>query len=268
MRIRLLAGREFTASDDSHSPAVVIVNEAFARKYFPGEPAMGKRIEPGISDGAFKTRKREIVGVVASVKRAGLRDEADPQYYLPWAQAVITWPTLTIRSAADPANLARAIRASVAEIDRGIPVYRVATLESIVARAAAEPRFQTILFGLFAAMAMFLAAVGLYAVLAYMVCERAREIGVRIALGAQRGEVIRLVLRRAIALALTGIVMGLLASILLTRYMTQMLFGIRPLDPLTFFAVSAILILVSILASLVPAYNAARLDPMEVLRKA
>jgi putative ABC transport system permease protein len=267
MRIRLLAGREFTASDDSHSPAVVIVNEVFARKYFPGETAVGKRIEPGISDGAFKTRKREIVGVVASVKRAGLRDEADPQYYLPWAQAVITWPTLAIRSASDPASLARAVRASVAEVDRGIPVYRVATLESIVDKAAAEPRFQTLLFALFAAMAMFLSAVGLYAVLAYMVGERAAEIGVRMALGAQRGEVVRLVLRRALTLVLSGILVGLVASILLTRYMTQILFGIRPLDPLTLSAVSAILIVVSVLASLVPAYNAARLDPMEVLRK-
>jgi len=267
MRIPLLAGREFTAADDTHSPGVMIVNQAFARKYFPGVSAVGKRIEPGIGDGTYKPAMREIVGVVGSVKRAGLKADADPQYYLPWQQAVITWPTIAIRSAADPSNLARAVRSAVAGIDRGIPVDRVATLESIVSKAAAEPRFQTMLFASFAAMAMFLAAVGLYAVLAYMVGERAGEIGVRMALGAQRGKVVGLVLRRAIRLAVTGVAVGLALSIVLTRYMSGMLYGVRPLDPLTLSAVSAMLLVVSVAASLAPAYSAARLDPMQVLRK-
>ena len=165
MRIPLLAGREFTASDDAKSAGVTIVNEAFARRYFPGQSALGKRIEPGISDGDFKKAVREIVGVVGSIKREGLTAEMDPEYYLAWSQAMITWPTIAIRAASNPSNLIGGVRAAVAELDRGIPVYRAATLENIVSKAAAEPRFQTILFGAFAAMALLLSAIGLYAVL-------------------------------------------------------------------------------------------------------
>ena len=267
MRIPLIAGREFTAADDSRGPGVAIVNEAFARKYFPGSDAVGKRIKPGIGDGTVKAAMRQIVGVVGSVKRAGLKAEADPQYYLPWQQAVITWPVLVVRSPADPSSLTRAVRAAVAEIDSGIPVYRVATLESIVSKAAAEPRFQTMLLTSFAAMAVFLAAVGLYALLSYMVGERAGEIGMRMALGAQRGEVVALVLRRAGVLALTGVALGMAASAILTQYMSGMLYQVKPLDPVTLASVGAILLAVSVAASLAPAFAAARLDPMQVLRK-
>jgi len=266
MRIPLVAGREFRAEDDAKAGGVMIVNEAFARKYFHGENAVGKRIKPGISDGAYKSTMREIVGVVGSVKRAGLTAEADPQYYLPWAQALITWPTITIRAAGDPSNLIGGARAAIAEVDRGIPVYRAATLENIVHKAAAEPRFQTILFGAFATMALFLAGIGLYAVLSYMVVQRSGEIGVRMALGAQRGDVLGLILGRGARLAGAGLAIGLAASVVLTRQMSGMLYGVRPLDPVTLAVVSAILLAVSIAASLAPAYRAARVDPMRVLR--
>jgi predicted permease len=266
MGIPLLAGRDFTAADNEKGAGVVIVNEALAKKYFPGEKALGKHIKPGVSDGTFPAAMREIVGIVGSVKRKGLTAEMDPQYYLPWEQALITWPTIAIRSANDPTNLIPSIRSIVAGLDRDIPVFRFATLDHVVSQAAADVRFQTLLFGSFAFMALFLAAVGLYAVLSYMVAQRAGEIGVRMALGAQRGHVLSLILRRGAALAVVGVVIGLAASAAVTRQMTGMLYGIHPLDPLTLATVTTILLVVSIVASFAPAYHAARLDPMRVLR--
>jgi putative ABC transport system permease protein len=266
MGIPLLAGRDFTTADNVHGPGAMMVNEAFAKKYFPGENAVGKRIKPGISDGTYKAVMREIVGVVGSVKRRALTAEMDPQYYLPWEQALITWPTITIRSATDPSNLVGAVRDVVAGIDREIPVYRVSTMENIVSRASAGPRFQTLLLGSFASMALFLAGIGLYAVLSYMVVQRSGEIGVRMALGAQRACVLGLILGRGARLAGAGLAIGLAASVVLTRQMSGMLYGVRPLDPVTLAVVSAILLAVSIAASLAPAYRAARVDPMRVLR--
>ena len=266
MGIPLLSGRDFTIADTDKAAGVAIVNEAFAKKYFPGESALGKHFKPGLGDGVFGPVMREIVGVVGNVKRKGLTADADPQYYLPWNQAVITWPVITIRSAADPANLSSAIRAIVADLDREIPVYRTTTLDEIVSRAAANTRFQTLLFASFAFLAVFLAAIGLYGVLSYMVVQRSGEIGVRMALGAQRSDVLGLILRRAVALAIAGVAIGLVASVALTRQMAGMLYGVRPLDPLTVAAMTAILLAVSLAASFAPAYGAARVDPMRVLR--
>jgi len=208
----------------------------------------------------------EVIGLVGSVKRAGLTEETVPQYYLPWSQAVITWPTLTIRTAGDPAAMTSVLRGAVAEMDREIPVYGVTTLDDVIYKAAATPRFQTLVLASFAGLALMLAAIGLYGVLSYMVTQRSREIGVRIALGAGRGDVVTLILRRGLGLALLGIGIGLAASALLTGYMSGMLYGIQALDPATFVVVGAILLTVSIAASTGPAYRAARVDPMKVLR--
>jgi ABC-type antimicrobial peptide transport system permease subunit len=209
---------------------------------------------------------REVVGIAGNVKRQKLTADVDAEYYLPYAQAVITSPTLEIRTAGDPASLIGALRAQLAAMDRNIPLYRVATMEDSVSKAAAQARFQTLLLACFAGMALVLSAVGLYAVLSYMVAQRTGEIGVRMALGAQRGDVLSLIVWRGLALALTGIGIGLAAAALLTRLMAGMLFGIRPFDPLTFAAVAGILLAVSAVASSVPAWRAARLDPMETLR--
>jgi len=172
-----------------------------------------------------------------------------------------------VRTSGDPVNLLAPVRAAVAQIDRDIPVYQVRTLDDYVSVAAAQPRFQTVLIGFFALMALLLAAIGLYAVLSYMVAQRTLEIGLRLALGAQRDRVLGLILRRGLTLALTGLAIGLVASMLLTRFLQDMLFGVQRFDPMTFAGVSLVLLLVSLIASSVPAMRAARLDPMRTLRE-
>ncbi len=266
MRIPVVSGREFTDADTTHSKPVMIVNQAFARKYFPGENAIGKHIKSGLGDGAVNAPMCEVVGVVGDVKRSGLKENFTPQYYLPWTQAVITWPTLVIRTSTDPAAIAGALRTKVAALNPEVPVYQVRTMQETVYRAAAEPRFQTMLLTVFAAAALLLAALGLYAVLSYMVAQRIGEIGVRMALGAQRGDILSLILGRGMVLALGGVAIGLAASAVLTRELSALLYEVQPLDPATFVAVSAILLLVGLTASVMPALHASRVDPMRALR--
>jgi predicted permease len=266
MKIPILRGRAFTAADDTTGKPVIIINDKFARKYFPGENPIGKRIQPGLGDGAVKSSMREVVGVVGDVKAFGLTAEVVPLYYLPWEQAVITSPALAIRSAQDPTALIASVRAAVSDMDRQIPLYRAATMEKMFDRSAANPRFQTLLLTSFAAMALLLCGIGLYGLLSYMVVQRSAEIGLRVALGAQRTDVLRLILGRGLSLAAAGVVIGLAASAFLTRYLSSILFNVPALDVVTFLSVSAILLLVSLGASSVPAYRAARLDPMKTLR--
>jgi len=266
MRIPIVAGRAFSVRDDVKATPVMMINERFARKYFPGENPVGKHIKVDLGDGTLKSPVREVVGIAGNVKREKLTADVDAEYYLPFAQAVITSPTIEIRTARDPLALAGALRAQLAGMDRNVPLYRVATMEDSVSKAAAQSRFQTLLLACFAGMALLLSAIGLYAVLSYMVAQRTGEIGVRMALGAQRGDVLSLIVRRGLVLAFTGIGIGLAAAALLTRFMAGMLYGVQPFDPLTFAAVAGILLVVSVLASSAPAYRAARLDPMETLR--
>ena len=266
LRIPILSGRTFTPRDDSKGTPVMIINERFARKYFPGENPIGKHIKSDISDDTTPAAMREIVGMVGNVKRQSLTAEAEPMYYLPYAQAVITSPALAIRTAADPTSLIGPLRAALASQDQDIPLYGVETLEDAASKAAAQPRFQTMLLGCFAGMALLLSAIGLYAVLSYTVAQRTSEIGVRMALGAQRADVLRMIVRRGLTLALAGIAIGLVAAALLTRLMSGMLYGVEPFDPVTFVVVAAILLVVSLAASTAPAWRAARLDPMRTLR--
>ena len=266
LRIPLLSGRDFTPRDDSKSPAVVIVNQAFVRQYFPGENPIGKHIKPGIGDGITNDAVREIVGVVGDVKRNGITAEMPAQYYLPFKQAIIFSPPIIIRSAGDPLALVGPLRDQLAQLDRNIPLYRVSSVDDYVSLAAAQPRFQTVLVTSFAVLALLLSAIGLYAVLSYMVAQRTPEIGLRLALGAQRDNVLGLILRQGMLLAATGLAIGIVVSLLLTRFMQEMLYGVGRFDPATFVAVSGVLLLVSLAASSVPAYRAARLDPMQTLR--
>jgi len=267
LRVPLLAGREFLPSDAPKSLPVVIVNQAFARKYFPGESALGKRIKPGLDDDLTPEAFREIVGVVGDVKYKGITAEMRAQYYLPFQQAIILSPPVIIRTAGDPLTMVGPLRDQLAQLDSNVPLYRISTMDDYLALSAAQPRFQTLLITFFAAMALLLSAVGLYAVLSYMVTQRTLEIGLRLALGAQRDTVLGLILRRGMLLAAAGLAIGIVVSLILTRFMQELLYGVKPFDPPTFVAVSAVLLFVSLIASSVPAWRAARLDPMQTLRE-
>lgn len=264
MRIPILSGRAFTARDDSKAKPVIIINARFARKYFAGEDPIGKHVKSNLGDGVLNSPVREVVAVVGDVKRNGPTKEVEAQYYLPWAQAVITSPTLCIRTAGDPSSVVAGLRGVLADMDKNIPLYRVHTLEDSVYRAAGGPRFHALLLTCFAGMALLLSAVGLYAVLSYMVVQRTSEIGVRMALGAQRTDVLRMIVRRGLTLAVIGAAIGVGVAVPLTNSMADMLYGVEPLDFRTYAAVTAILLLVSLIASSVPAFRAARLDPMKI----
>jgi predicted permease len=267
MRIPLLSGRLFGQQDGVKAAPVIIINQAFARKYFSGQNALGQHIQVDLGDGVIDRPMREVVGVVGDIKRRSLTVEADPQYYLPFAQSLITNPFLTIRTTGDPSGVENEVRAVLREMDKSVPVYQVSTLETYVEKSEAQPRFQTLLLFCFAGIALILSAIGLYGLLSYMVAQRTLEIGLRMALGAKRTDVLRMIVRRGLTLALIGSVAGLVISAMITRLLSGMLYGIRPSDMVTFATVTALLLLVSLTASIVPAYRAARLDPMETLRE-
>jgi putative ABC transport system permease protein len=266
MRIALIAGRTFAAQDGPKALPVAIINQAFAKKYFGGVNPVGKHMTADLGDDTLESPVREIVGVVGNIKRQGLTAESDPEYYLPWTQAVITTPYLCIRTAGNPADLEKAVSTTIAQMDPSIPMYQVHDLDFYLARSAAQPRFQTLLVTSFAAMALLLAAIGLYGVLSYIVQQRSMEIALRLAVGAKRGEVLGLVLKRGMALAAIGVAVGLGISACLSRFIATLLYGVHPLDPLTFAGVSLLLLLVALVASIAPACRAAQADPMITLR--
>ena len=267
MRIPLLSGRTFREQDGSKGLPVMIINQAFAQKYFPNENPLGRRIRVGLGDGVIEHPMREVVGVVGDIKRAGLTAGAEPQYYLPYPQAVVTNPFLTIRISGDPLLLQAALRGAVHEMDKSVPVYQVSKLEDYISKSAAQPRFQTLVLTCFAGIALLLAAVGLYGLLSYMVVERTLEIGVRMALGAKKADVLRMIVQHGLMLTLIGLGAGLVSSAIITRLLSGLLYGIQPSDKLTFAVMTGILLLVSLVASSIPAYRAAQLEPIEALRQ-
>jgi predicted permease len=266
MRIPLIAGRTFTTLDQTKSPPVIIIDQAFAKKYFAGVNPIGRHVKVDAGDDVVEHPVREVVGIVGNIHQRGLAVEPAPHYYLPWTQAVITTPYLVIRTNGDPAALERAVKTTVAEMDSNIPVYRVHPLDFYLSQAVAPARFQTLLLTAFAGVALLLAAVGLYGVLAYIVEQRALEIALRLAVGAQRGDVLRMILRRGMVLAAIGVAAGLGISFVVTRFLGTLLYGVKPFDALTFWGMSLVLLAVAFLASAAPAYRAAQTDPMTTLR--
>src|SRR5262245_4178853 len=266
MKIPLLAGRAFTERDDAHSPGVVIVNETFAKRHFPNESPIGKHVKPGIAlEG--EPVWREIVGVVKDVKhRQSLGRDYEPEYYLPHAQMPINSMNLVVRATNDPRSLAGGIQREVQSLDRDIPVFRIKTLEQYLGVAVAQPKFNALLLSLFAGLALLLTAIGLYGVMAYSVVQRAQEIGIRIALGAQTGDVLRMVLRQGLKFTGLGLGIGVATAYALTRYMQSLLFGVSAADPLTFAAIALLLIAVALVACWMPARRATKVDPMVALR--
>jgi predicted permease len=267
MRIPLIAGRTIGEQDGVAGRPTVVINQAFATKYFPHQNPVGRHMQVRLGDEVFNKPIREIVGVVGNIKRKGLTADSDPQYYLPYAQAVVTNPFLVVRTSGEPSAMQHAISAAIHEFDKSVPVYQVSTVERYISNSAAQPRFQAFLLACFAGIGLILSAIGLYGLLSYVVVQRTSEIGLRMALGAQRSDVLGMIIRRGLLLTLLGISTGLAASAVVTRFISEMLFHIQPTDPLTFALTAALLLIAGVAASGLPAYRAARLDPIQTLRQ-
>jgi putative ABC transport system permease protein len=263
MRIPLLQGRQFTEQDRADAPRVVLVNQALAQRFFPSQRALGKRL--GIEDDG-KLLWAEIIGVVGNVKHRSLDAEIKPELYEPYQQFPRNFMSLVVRTTVEPSSTIAAIRDQVLALDRDQPVFEIKTMEELLSHSLAQSRFIMLLLGIFSALAMALAAVGIYGVMACFVTRRHKEIGIRMALGAQKSDVLKLVVVEGMGLAVIGIVLGLAASFALTRIIANLLFGIGPTDPATLIAVSLLLTSVAFLACWIPARRAARVDPMITLR--
>lgn len=266
MGIPLLAGRSFTERDTHDAPSVVVVDEEFARKWWPGESAVGKRIQVHRGRPDSDAPWSEVVGVVRHVKHYGVDRPSRETIYLCMDQSISDYMTLVVRTQGDPLALVTPIRRAVAQNDSDIPVYNIQTLQAIGAERSFMRRATTTVLGAFALTALLLAALGIYGVMAYSVSRRTNEIGVRIALGACWADIVRLVLGRGGKLTLVGVALGLLASLGLGWLIRGLLFGVTAWDPLTFAAVTLALAIMALLACLIPARRAAKIDPMKALR--
>lgn len=266
MGITLLKGRDFTERDHAGAPRVVIVNQAFARKYFPGEDPIGKRIEPGATNGGEGTRMREIVGVVGDAKQVALSMDPDTIYYFPYKQLSWGTGTIVLRTAVPPLEIESAVRAALTSLDRQAAMYQVRTGEERAMAAIAQPRFHLVLMGSFAAIALLLTVFGLYGVLSYAVARRRREIGVRIAIGARRRDVLGLVLGQATHLVAAGLALGLVGVVVCGRLLETMVYGVQPGDPVAVAGACCVLVVTSMAAAYVPAARAASVDAMQALR--
>jgi putative ABC transport system permease protein len=260
----LLRGRDFLDSDTADSLPVAIISSAMAKKYWPGEDAIGKQVAPT----SKKYPEATIIGIVADVKRLSLREDPPPEMYVPYNQKV--WPSLLtmdalVRTKVDPPSLTDTVRGALRSVDADLPLAKIATLNTIVDDSMTLPRFAMVVLGSFAALALLLASVGMYGVISYFVAQRTREIGVRVALGAQRRDVFGMVLGQGARLAAIGIALGLLAALAAARMMVSFLYGVQPIDPLTFAALPFLLLCIALLACYLPARRAMRVDPMVAL---
>jgi putative ABC transport system permease protein len=264
--IAQLKGREFSEHDDKQAPGVIIVNQAFAQKFFPNEDPIGKRIRPGIATDEEKPAMREIVGIVADVKNRNLSSEFRPGYFLPTAQIPFNEMTVVVKATGDPHTLISAVQREVTAMDKELPVFNVKTMDEYLAASVATPRFNTTLLAIFAAVALVLTIVGLYGVMSYSVAQRTNEIGIRMALGAQTRDVLRMIVAQGFKMALIGLAIGLVGAFALMRVIASLLFGVTTRNPLTFIAVAALLAFVALLACYLPARRATRIDPLVALR--
>ena len=264
MSTPLLKGRAFGAEDQATAPAVMIVNDTFARRFFLDEEVIGKRIIPG--EGR-QLVTREIVGVVGDVRHAGLDVEPTPEYYIPYEQASVDDMTVVARTTGgNPTSIATPLRDVIRAMDKEQPVYNIRPMTQLLAESLAQRRFNMVLLGGFALLALVLAGIGIYGVMSYSVAQRTREIGVRIALGAQSRDVLKMVLSHALGLTAIGLALGLVGAFALTRFLVTLLFEVKPTDLTTFAIVSIVLGAVAITACLIPARRATKVDPLVALR--
>jgi putative ABC transport system permease protein len=276
LKIHLIKGRLLNEHDQANSPYVLVINEALARRDWPGQDPIGKTvllgppenlIPPHLQPPGFHQQRFTIVGVVADVHYAGMDQEVPPAVYGSVLQHDFSMsPSFTVRSSADSTPLISAIRDIVKQIDKDVPIARVMTMDEIVSSSVAQPRLEALLLGLFGGLAMVLATIGIYGVMAYSVSQRTSEIGIRMALGASRSSVLRMVLQQGIRLTGMGLAIGLVLALGLTRLMSKMLFGISATDPATFALVLLLLAVIAMLACYLPARRATKVDPIVALR--
>jgi putative ABC transport system permease protein len=269
MGVPLRAGRLIDDRDRENAPRVAVVNETFARVFLGDENPLGKRVKLGSAQGPFPWLT--IAGVVGDVKHGGLDSETRPEMYVPYLQPLLSgWNVppmfLVVRSESEPSSLISAMRGVVKELDRDQPVYGVASMEQLLFRSTAPRRFNMTLLAVFAALALILAGMGVWGVMAYAVTERTREIGIRMALGAQASDALKLVISQGMRLTLVGVALGLTGAFALTRLMKSLLFDVKPTDPMTFIAIALLLTFVALLACWIPARRATKVDPMIALR--
>ena len=266
MNIPILQGRGFTLNDDTNTPFKIIINQALAQRDFPNEDPVGKRVTFGDTNQNNEPVWVEIIGVSANVRSLELREEPAAELYFSSHQNPFSNMAIVVRSTVEPESLAPALRQAVAEVDRTVPVAEVQTMEHIVSQSVTQPRFNLFLLGLFGGLALLLSAAGIYGVTSYTVTQRTHELGIRLALGAQVTDVLKLVLGQGMAVIAIGIAIGLAASFALMRLMRSLLFGIGENDPLTFAAITLVLLLVALLACYIPARRATKVDPLIALR--
>jgi putative ABC transport system permease protein len=262
MGIQLLSGREFSSEDSTNTPQVIVINQSAAQKYWPGENPLGKQISlEGIN-------AITVVGVAADTRQMNLGAASRPEIYLDYLQPGPPWPFLTLVARTDRNSMAIAatLKSAAQQADHDVPIAQVQTMDDVLANSLAQPQLFATLLGVFAALALVLAAVGLYGVVSYTVSQRTHEIGIRMALGAERGDVLGLVLRQGVGLALVGTVIGTLGALAANRTLVQLVPSIRPSDPLTLLGVCAVLLSVALLASYIPARRATKVDPVIALR--
>ncbi|MFL6212369.1 MAG: ABC transporter permease [Blastocatellia bacterium] len=266
LNIPVLQGRSFNSHDNASVPMAVMINQATADRDFAGENPVGKRVNFGNVDSNGQPNWMEIVGVAGNIRSLELQEAPAPEIYTCALQDPFATMSVVLRTTLEPASLAATVRQTAQEVDRAQPVSNLRTMENLVSDAVTQPRFNLILLGIFGCIALVLSASGIYGVMAYTVTQRTHEIGIRMALGAGSGDVMRMVMKQGLRLAIIGIGCGLLASFLLTRYLASLLFGVSTTDPLTFAAVAAFLAGVALAACFVPARRAAKTDPMVALR--
>ena len=261
--IPLLKGRYFTEQDRDKSPPVIIINDTMSRRYWPGEDPTGRRLTLPSLGGI----SREVVGVVGDIKHAGLDTESGAQMYLPYLQQPWNFMSLVVRAQSDPARMAGAVRHEIAALDANQSGYDVKTMQQVVSESVSQPRLYTMLLGVFAAVAMILAAVGIYGVMNYLVTQRIHEIGIRMALGAQATDIFKMIVGQGMLLALIGVVVGLAAAFFVTRVMESLLFGVSTRDLTTFLGIPLVLAAVAFLSIYIPARRAMKVHPMVALRQ-
>jgi putative ABC transport system permease protein len=266
MAIPLRSGRTFNETDSEQSPPVAIINESFKQHFWPGEDAVGKRIKvPGMGNVS-----REIVGVVSDVKHASLDADAGWELYVPYQQKPLNIMSLVVRTAGDPTRLTSSVRQAILDVDPGQPIYDVKTMDQVVSDSLSQPRLYSVLLGIFAAVALILAGVGIYGVMNHTVSQRVHEIGIRMALGAQRGDILKMIVGQGMGMALLGVALGLVAALLSTiiakQFIADLLFEVGVRDLTTFAVAPILLAIIAFLSIYIPARRATKVDPMIALR--